>query len=165
MIKNQSGISTLATMLLIMVVLVIGGTGVYLVSQKSEEPNKSPSSNNEPAQESADHKIATDKGSGKVLPNDFPKEVPVFEPNKISTISTKKSAAGETYVVGFIATSSADEVRDFYQDRLSNNGWSIDRSKSSDRRFLASNGSMDIIVGINKAGNNAAFTITAPKQQ
>jgi len=56
------------------------------------------------------------------IPDDFPKEVPVF---KDAAVSGVQSLANNAHNVIFSTSAPIDEVYQFYQDQMSKSGWKI----------------------------------------
>lgn len=163
-IHNQAGIATIAVVIIAALVVIGGGAAAYILTD-GFGVNKPNQAGQTAATETASGDSSdASSDSGETLPSDFPANVPIYQPSSIATISTNTPAAAESYVIGFMAEGSADEVAAFYQSELSTNGWTVNQAVSSDTRFSAQNGSTIITVGVIEAGNKAVFTVTAPKE-
>lgn len=70
--------------------------------------------------------VETDGGSFSSqaeLPDEFPAEVPLFEPADITASTSQQREDSAHYRVTFNTDESPDEVTDFYEEELDSDGW------------------------------------------
>lgn len=79
----------------------------------------------------------TEFSTNQELSEDFPEEVPVYEPSELAS-STRMSQEDEViWSAAFGTESSVSEVYEFYESALATDGWNVDTSfESGDRRSI-----------------------------
>ena len=82
------------------------------------------------------------------LPDDFPKEVPVF---KDATVSQVQSLANDAHNVIFNTAAPVSEVSQFYEDKLTQQGWKITQQFTREKHAFASFQKGDMIANVTVA--------------
>ncbi len=70
-------------------------------------------------------KVEINTGGGKI-PDDYPKDMPVYEGAKV--VLSQSANAKNTHTLVLESTDPADKISDFYKKGLESNGWEIDSS-------------------------------------
>ncbi len=68
------------------------------------------------------------------LPDDFPQEIPVFDPAEVISSSSQTQDSVSGYSATWSTQASTQEVSDFYQRSLSENGWQTTSTSTSNNR-------------------------------
>jgi len=76
---------------------------------------------------------STESGDNVKLPKGFPKDIPIYKGAKVKTARTLKNYRGTSKLVIFEVKSSLQKVSDFYQKELSDAGYHISGTFSSDK--------------------------------
>jgi hypothetical protein len=70
-------------------------------------------------------KVEINTGGGKI-PDDFPKDAPVYEGTKV--VMSQSANEKNTHTLVLESSDPADKISDFYKKGLESNGWKIDSS-------------------------------------
>jgi hypothetical protein len=70
-------------------------------------------------------KVEINTGGGKV-PDDYPKDMPVYEGTKV--VMSQSANEKNTHTLVLESSDPADKISDFYKKGMESNGWKIDSS-------------------------------------
>lgn len=161
--NQQAGIATFTILAVIVAVLAIGGSVAYFVSKDSSDSTKKSDEATSIAQnnETSDDQDS-DNDDKESLPAGFPSNVPIYEPSSLSSVNEEQAGEGAdtTYIVALRTYDEGTDVKAFYDEALSSNGWQIDATQNDGMRYSAKNGEMIITVGISDVGNVTIITLT-----
>ncbi len=128
--SNNSNKKALKIVLIVLAVLIVLGIlGTVLLGfffQKLGETafEKATDSNIEVTDDGVN--IETEEGSftsQAELPDDFPEEVPLFEPAEIISSTSQKREGSSSFSVAFNTEADVQEVKEFYEQELESGGW------------------------------------------
>ncbi len=105
-------------------------------------------------------------GSDRELPQDFPTEVPIYEPAELTTSSRMSQGEETVWSATFKTTDSQRNVNDFYETVLEQNNWGTEASFQSDdlNNISASNESaqlqLQVSILFDESDNTTGITLT-----
>lgn len=115
--------------------------------------------------------IETDEGSmtygeGSEVPDDFPSDMPIYEPSEVTSSSTAEANGKKSFSLTFDSTGDYTKIVDYYKKELPNNGWKVNSTTSggsdSSKSALIS-GSMgekkSVIITVAEEDGEASFSI------
>lgn len=125
--SNKKALKIVLIILAVLVVLGILGTillGLFFQKLGETAFEKATDSNIEVTDDGVN--VETDEGSFSSqaeLPDDFPDEVPLFEPADIMSSTSQKREDAATYSASFTTGADAQQVKEFYKRELDTGGW------------------------------------------
>ncbi|MDZ7786290.1 MAG: hypothetical protein U5L95_04180 [Candidatus Saccharibacteria bacterium] len=103
-----------------------------------------------------DSQTSIQAGDNVEFPDDFPAAVPVYEPHSLMSSSSYGSSDQKVWALSFTTESTLDEVHDFYESELANNGWETQStaSRSETRSLSATNEDENLRVQLSVRDND-----------
>ncbi len=117
-------------------------------------------------------KIKTEEGEAEIevgetqLPDDFPKEFPIYENAKVSAVYRSEAGGQVRFNVTFELSDSWQDAKDFYKEELPKSGYTIAASSETQdgaMLYLKKGGEDAGLIAFGEAEDNDNLTVTLVK--
>ena len=147
----DGSLRTMTVALLLTSVMLLSACGA--IAQKATETAVEKATGVQVDKEGESFTVTTEEGqttasTGNVLPEGFPKDVPVYKNAKVESSVASDASGGKAYVIGLKSEDSLADISKWYAAQIKDNGWKDSGSMQTDDFASMSAEKGDLLLGV-----------------